>query len=776
MFDSDAPGPIGIGGSGAADRRFAVAGRAIAFAGLATLLVAHWALLLADPPAGRLLGALAIALALAALLGWLASEAPDAGQSRRRQWLAALATAAALLAGLAIVGIPLGRLLPGGWDTLAADVDDGLAGLGGRLSYPLETDVVWARLLLLASVPVFLVAAAAFAYWPLRSLPGAPQPAPITARLPALTLLLAGYAVAVAVSEGRREYGWGLLVLALIVVWFWAPRLRRAGALLLVVVLAAAAVPLASAIRSERPWLDYTDWQIPAASRGTSFEWDHGYGPIDWPRTGDTLFRVRSVQPRYWRAELLETFDGQAWLHEEGGGPMAPDSIPTPAELANPSTPWIERADVSVVALESDLVLSPGTPLGVQGLSGAERRPDGSMASEVEPLERDSSYSVTAYVPDPGATRLRAASRSYPPALSAYTELTLPLRPRQALTPAPVPTNQPVPLYGSGMPRGAIERAIDASAYREVGELARRLAAGQPTAYDATKAIEAHLLDSYAYDEDPPPRRFPLAAFIGGDRAGYCQQFSGSMALMLRMLGIPSRVAAGFTPGERRPDDRELFEVTDFDAHSWVEVYFNGIGWVPFDPTPSASPASSQSGGAGVVSAAIGAGSTPSLEPDPGPAALLPGLGPDAGGEPPGSGSPAVLVLLLALALPAAAFALLTGARAVHSRSLNAEELLDRQIGELPGALRGIGWPRPTPMTLLALERRLETNRKSAAARYVAGLRDRRYAAAGELPGAAARRAARSELTRGGGVRRRLRVWAAMPPGGPRRRRSGMHT
>ena len=753
------------------------AGRALAFAGLGALLVSSWAALLTEAPTVRLAGVLVIALALAGGLSQLAVHRPA---SARRLALAAGLTAAALIAGLVLVGIPLGRLLPAGWDQLGLDLDEGFAGLGGRLSYPLETDVVWARLLLLVPVPLFLVTAAALAYWPSGPAGGGrPRPASLGPRLPALALLVAGYAVAVAVNAGRREYGWGLLLLALVALWFWGPRLRRPGVLPLLAAIAAISVPVASAIRGERPWIDYTGWRIPTDAQGTAFTWDHSYGPIDWPRTGDTLFRVRSDQPRYWRAEPLEVFDGRGWRGNSGGELTAPDSIPTTEEVTEPGALGIERADFSIVALESSLVVSPGTPLGVQGLSGAERRPDGSMISTEEPLVRDTSYSVTAYVPEPDAEEMRAASVSYPPELSAYTEITLPLRPRRALTPAPQPTDVPVPLFGSARSRAAIERAIEASVYRQVGRLAARLTAGEPTAYDATKAIETHLLENFDYDEGPPQHRFPLASFIGSDRAGYCQQFSGSMALMLRMVGIPARVATGFTPGERRPDDREVFEVTDLDAHSWVEVYFNGIGWVPFDPTPSAAPASSQAGGAGVVSAAVGAGSTPSLEPDLEPNQIAPptaDTGPGAAGGDGGSDGRMATVLLLALGLPAAGLGLLVGVRALLSRRLSAEQMLERQIGELPGALRGIGWPRPQGMTLLTLEGRLATNRKTAAARYVNGLRGMRYSASGKLPAAAVRRAARRELASGRGLRVRLRLWAAMPPGGPRPKAPGMHT
>ncbi|MDQ1661901.1 MAG: hypothetical protein QOJ68_1881 [Blastococcus sp.] len=69
-------------------------------------------------------------------------------------------------------------------------------------------------------------------------------------------------------------------------------------------------------------------------------------------------------------------------------------------------------------------------------------------------------------------------------------------------------------------------------------------------------------------------------------RRGYCEQYAGAMAVLVRAAGIPARVALGYTPGTRRPDGSR--EITSNDAHAWVEVYFDGLGWVPFDPTPIA--------------------------------------------------------------------------------------------------------------------------------------------------------------------------------------------
>src|SRR5207247_838152 len=84
-----------------------------------------------------------------------------------------------------------------------------------------------------------------------------------------------------------------------------------------------------------------------------------------------------------------------------------------------------------------------------------------------------------------------------------------------------------------------------------------------------------------------PPRQgpAPLVDFVLHTKRGYCQHFAGAMALMLRYLGIPARVAEGFVSGTYDQKTR-TWTVTDHDAHAWVEVWFDGYGWLPFDPTP----------------------------------------------------------------------------------------------------------------------------------------------------------------------------------------------
>jgi hypothetical protein len=117
--------------------------------------------------------------------------------------------------------------------------------------------------------------------------------------------------------------------------------------------------------------------------------------------------------------------------------------------------------------------------------------------------------------------------------------------------------------------------------------VARRVSRNASSPYEAVLAIESWFrrTGGFRYEEQParPFRRPPLVEFVTETKAGYCQHFAGAMALMLRLLGIPARVAVGFTSGEL---DGRTWTVTDHDAHAWVEVWFPRHGWVPFDPTP----------------------------------------------------------------------------------------------------------------------------------------------------------------------------------------------
>jgi hypothetical protein len=101
----------------------------------------------------------------------------------------------------------------------------------------------------------------------------------------------------------------------------------------------------------------------------------------------------------------------------------------------------------------------------------------------------------------------------------------------------------------------------------------------------------------YSIDIPPlPPGADSVDEFLFGNRVGFCEQISTSLAVMLRSIGIPAREAVGFVPGGYNPIT-DLFQVHANDAHAWVQVWFPGFGWQSFDPT-AVVPATSPSPGA----------------------------------------------------------------------------------------------------------------------------------------------------------------------------------
>jgi transglutaminase-like putative cysteine protease len=118
-----------------------------------------------------------------------------------------------------------------------------------------------------------------------------------------------------------------------------------------------------------------------------------------------------------------------------------------------------------------------------------------------------------------------------------------------------------------------------------IPSLARQITRGAPTPYRQILAIQDHL-QSFTYDEQAPRGHGAnhIVNFLEETRRGFCEQFAGSMAVLVRSLGYPARVAVGFLPGDLGEDGRWV--VTTEHVHAWVEVYFPGYGWLAFEPTP----------------------------------------------------------------------------------------------------------------------------------------------------------------------------------------------
>ena len=120
-----------------------------------------------------------------------------------------------------------------------------------------------------------------------------------------------------------------------------------------------------------------------------------------------------------------------------------------------------------------------------------------------------------------------------------------------------------------------------------IPDLARNVTRSYVSDVDRARAIELHLRRSYGYTLELPSHEVPdpLAYFLFQRRKGHCEYFASAMAVMLRTLGIPSRLVTGFQSGIWNPLT-ELYVIRASDAHSWVEAWLPGRGWVTFDPTP----------------------------------------------------------------------------------------------------------------------------------------------------------------------------------------------
>ena len=96
--------------------------------------------------------------------------------------------------------------------------------------------------------------------------------------------------------------------------------------------------------------------------------------------------------------------------------------------------------------------------------------------------------------------------------------------------------------------------------------------------------MEAPVDDGYDGDG------FEVIAEFLEKKSGYCVHFSSAMAILARMAGIPARISLGYLPGDRvvGADTRLSYTVGTDDLHAWPELYFSGVGWVPFEPTPGA--------------------------------------------------------------------------------------------------------------------------------------------------------------------------------------------
>ena len=406
-------------------------------------------------------------------------------------------------------------------------------------------------------------------------------------------MLSALYAIPVVEAGPQRPFLGGAVFAVLLALFLWLERLRAehvgaAGVILaLATVVGLIAAPLLDA---QRPWLDYQgladDLQPRAAD---TFDWNHRYTPLDWPRDGREVLRVKAPISSYWKATSLGVFDGVRWRQGRTGFLQQDET-----EAARLHPEWLQTMTVTLRNMESRDFITAGSALRILAPApDAVRSDSDTFVTRAGSLKRGQTYRAQVYSPKPSPIDLQNASDAYPDfALRHDLRMQLPQSvvrvpihdigsikqfPDQELTlNFPAFGEQPARVgvtYGSGAPDEQGIYYLRRSGYARVWRLAQSLRAASSSPYQYVQKVLQRVQQNATYNESPAQHRLPLASFLFGDRQGYCQQFSGAMALLLRMGGVPARVASGFTPG-RYDRRRRQYVVRDLDAHSWVEAYF----------------------------------------------------------------------------------------------------------------------------------------------------------------------------------------------------------
>jgi transglutaminase-like putative cysteine protease len=276
---------------------------------------------------------------------------------------------------------------------------------------------------------------------------------------------------------------------------------------------------------------------------------------------GDSLvFSVSAIRGRYWRAVVYDTYTGRQWLSTNEEEANFDESQVIPAanwELRQPLTQTITlMAPSGGMLFAAPDIISVNLPIAAGLRPLPVTGPDGAPIYEVTSarsrrgLEANDSYVVVSSQTMITELALQQASTEYPESITqTYLQL----------------------------PEDFSER---------VAAEAESVTADQPTVFAKVRTLETHLR-SIPYNDDieaPPPDRDPVEYFLYDIRQGYCDYYATAMVVMLRSLGIPARAVSGYAEG-RYDEESRLYYITERDAHTWVEVYFSGYGWIEFEPT-----------------------------------------------------------------------------------------------------------------------------------------------------------------------------------------------
>ena len=262
------------------------------------------------------------------------------------------------------------------------------------------------------------------------------------------------------------------------------------------------------------------------------------------------LFTVTSDRPSYYRLAGLDTFEDGFWrtnqqtfIEESGRLPGARSSAGTTLDvqqnftIQNLSAIWLPAAYAPSAILESDAPFTWNSDTGSMIVASSLDSANGL------------SYSLESAIPLFSPDELRSASSVIPVGI-AERYLSVP----DDLTPV-------------------------------VASEAQRITSGAANTYEQMLALQAFFRE-FDYSVSLSPREGDATEQFLAERVGFCQQFSGTFALMARSLGVPARVAVGFTWGDPVDGQPNTYQITGRHTHAWPEVYFGDLGWVAFEPTP----------------------------------------------------------------------------------------------------------------------------------------------------------------------------------------------
>lgn len=266
--------------------------------------------------------------------------------------------------------------------------------------------------------------------------------------------------------------------------------------------------------------------------------------------------------PRYyWRSTIYDEYVGAGWVTSSAPPQRLSANTPLiPGLLNNYKAVHldVELAQPEGKLFWSGTLFSADVPLTVDW----RLRPQSDLfADQAALLQADmfaattkaTAYKAESYIPDITIAELRAAPDEYPQDILD----------RYLVLPRSVP--------------GRVRR------------LAEEITKGKSNPYDKAKAIEVYLRTNYPYDLEvpaPPPDQDVADYFLFDLKKGYCDYYATTMVVLARAVGVPARFVSGYSPGSYDAPNAEYI-VRELNAHSWVEVYFTGIGWVEFEPTGS---------------------------------------------------------------------------------------------------------------------------------------------------------------------------------------------